>query len=116
MNRGGNPLHPSAFILTPNPSPPPSPGVPGEGGSFPACGAGLPQIGRDHRIEAMTLIGRTTPLLRQTLVFLLPLVLLAAAPGCQVDENKEVALYRSVIDAPNPVHIEYHPGEPLSLP
>jgi outer membrane protein TolC len=62
----------------------------------------------------MTLIGRTTPLLRQTPLLLLPLVLLAG--GCQVDENKEIALYRSVLDGEKPVHVEYHAGEPLSLP
>src|SRR4051812_20505154 len=67
----------------------------------------------------MTLLGRTTLHHHRSttpLPLLLCAVLLLAAAGCQVDENKEVALYRSVIDAPNPVHIEYHPGEPLSLP
>jgi outer membrane protein TolC len=47
---------------------------------------------------------------------LLCCVILLALPGCQVDEKKEVALYRSVLDGEKPIQVEYQPGEPLSLP
>lgn len=39
-----------------------------------------------------------------------------AAGGCAVDENREIALYRAVLDGPAAPRVDYAPGEPLSLP
>jgi len=39
---------------------------------------------------------------------------LAMTSGCKVDQAKEVAIYRKVIDVDTP-HVDYQPGQPLTL-
>src|ERR1700722_16275756 len=40
---------------------------------------------------------------------------LLAAPGCAVDESKEVAQYRSILDSPNAKGVSYTPGDALPI-
>jgi outer membrane protein TolC len=47
---------------------------------------------------------------------LIPLTLVLLLAGCAVDQKKEVALYRTVLDAAVPPVAPYVPGEPLTLP
>jgi outer membrane protein TolC len=48
------------------------------------------------------------------LFILLPLAFILGS-GCTVDEKKEVALYRGILDRAGARHVEYHAGEPLTL-
>src|SRR4051794_8487295 len=46
------------------------------------------------------------------------LILLSFAPlltGCTVDEKKEVALYRDILDRAGAKHVEYHASDALTL-
>jgi len=40
---------------------------------------------------------------------------LLAASGCAIDEKKEVAQYRSILDGPNPKGVSYTPGDVLPI-
>ena len=81
-----------------------------------ACGTPLPARIFRHS-PAFSGATPRNGLIRNTPFLLLPLCLAIAGfvGGCAIDPNKEIALYRKVLDGPTTRPIAYTPGEPLSL-